>query len=160
RGHEEMPVGALDIHVGQPVGGVVVLDARTRAQPAAPHPAVARARPRCRLAERALVGLLREAVDLARGGAFVAPADRDLVGRQRGQARAEAGIDVAIEHRGAGIDVRVDIEDAEAVFHGRLLPVRHGASIHPTGAAITAGARATPPQLRAAGERTDTDAIV
>jgi hypothetical protein len=50
------------------------------------------------------------AADLAR-------LDRDLVGRQLRQARAEARVDVFVEHLGAGIDVRIDIADAKSVSH-------------------------------------------
>ncbi len=121
RGDEEMPVGALDIHVVQAVLGVVVLDAGAGAQPAAPHPAVARAGLRLRFAQRALIDLFVEAVDRALAAALLARADRDLVAGQLREARSEARIDIAVEHLGAGVDVGVDIVDAKAVFH-RLSP--------------------------------------
>ncbi len=112
-----MPVGALDIHVVEAVVGAIVLHAGARAQPAAPLPSVARARSARRLAERALIGLMVEAVDGTLAAARVAPPDRCLVRRQFRQPRAEAGIDIFVEHLGAGIDVGVDIVDAESAFH-------------------------------------------
>ena len=117
RGNEEMPVGALDIHVVYPVRGIVVLHAGGGAQPAAPDAAVARTLARLCFAERALIDLLVEAVERAGAAAFFARLDRYLEGRQLRQARAEGRIDIFVEHLGAGVDVGVDIVDAKAVLH-------------------------------------------
>src|SRR5712691_8552865 len=99
-----MPVGAFDIHVMDAVQRIVVLDAGTGAQPAAPYPAVARTGLRLGLAQGALVDLLVEAVDVALAAALLARADRGLVGRQLGKARPESRIDIFVEHLGTGVD--------------------------------------------------------
>src|SRR5260370_671843 len=112
-----MPVGAFDVHVVDAVGCVVVLDAGAGAQPAAPHPAVARSRLRLGFTQGALVDLLVEPIDVALAAALFARADRGLVGGELREARPEPRIDVFVEHLGTGVDVRIDVVDAKTVFH-------------------------------------------
>src|SRR5262245_29252340 len=114
RGHEEMPVGALDVHVADAVVGAVVLDAGAGARLAAPHTAVARARARLGFTQGALIDLFVKTIDRTLAAALFARADRDAVGRQFGETRAERGINITVEHLGAGVDVRVDVVDAKA----------------------------------------------
>ena len=77
-----MPVGALNIHVVEAVFCVVVLDSGARAQPAAPHPSVARTGLRLGFAQRALVDLFVKTIDVALAAALLARADRHLVALQ------------------------------------------------------------------------------
>src|SRR5216684_2476337 len=85
-------------------------------------------------AQGALVDLLVEAVDVALAAALFARADRGLVGGKLRETRPEARIDVFVEHLGAGIDVRVDVIDPKAVFHGSSPPSQCAAPLSHSGA--------------------------
>ena len=116
---QEMPVGALIVHVADPALGRIVLHPGARLLAA--HPvgiAAAMGLARRRLAENALIGDLAIAVDVAAGRAAGRPgADRHPVRRQLVETRAKARIDVFVEHLGGRLDMGVGIKYAQPVLH-------------------------------------------
>ena len=129
-GDQEMDVGPFLVHVGDAVGGVVVLHAGARQLAAAPvRLAAAVVGARRRLAENAAVVLRRDAVVVAATGVLGRLPDRHPIGFKLLEAWPKLGIDIALQHLRGGHDMRVGIVDAEPVPHGPspLLPRPLGA---------------------------------
>src|SRR5438477_8131193 len=110
---------ALGIHIHYSIVGTVIDDTRARPPLAAPHTPVAGAGPRLRFAQRALVELLVEAIGIAGAAIGAARLDRDAIRREIVEPLSEARIDIALQHIGAGVDMRVGIVDTEPVPHER-----------------------------------------
>ena len=126
-GHEEMHVGPLVVHVGDAVGGVVVLHAGTRHLRAHPHRvAAAVVGPRRRLAEHPAIELRLDAIAVQCALIFGRLPHRRAVGLQFLEARAEDGIDIALDDFRRRHHMRIGVEYLEAVFHS-LSPLRFSA---------------------------------
>src|SRR4029077_10601594 len=117
RRHQEMDVGAFLVHVEHTVVGTVVDDAEAWPPFAAPDAAIARAGAYLGVAQRALVESLFETVGGPLAAIEGARLDLGLVGRKVVEPGAERGIDVFLQHVGAGIDMRVRVADAKSVAH-------------------------------------------
>ncbi len=76
---------------------------------------------RRRLAENAAIGNLAVTVNMPpRRATRIAGPHRHPIGREIGQARAEARIDLLVENFGGRLDMRIGIENAQPVFHAAL----------------------------------------
>jgi hypothetical protein len=119
-GHEEMHVGPLVVHIGDAVGGVVVLHAGTRHLRAHPHRvAAAVVGPRRRLAENPAIELRFDAISVQYASIFGRLPHRRAVGFQFPEARAEVGIDIALDDFRRRQHMRIGVEYLETVFHSR-----------------------------------------
>ena len=121
RGHHEMRICPLVVHVLDPVLGLVILHAHPRLL--RPHPVGAAAGERVVRAgrpEHAAIELRGDPVLIGVGRASDHLARGDAVGRQLGEARPKVRIDVPIQDVRGGIDVRIGVPGAQAVSHGRL----------------------------------------
>ncbi len=122
---QEMDIGPFVVHVRDPVAGLIVLDAGTRHLGSHPPCVTAGERlARRLLAEHPAIELGPDPVIVQLAVAFDRLADRQAIGRQFRQARAKAGVDIALQHLGGRVDVGIGIIDAIAVPHPSLSSIR------------------------------------
>ena len=121
RGHQEVDVGALVVHVLDAVRGLIVLHADPRLPAAPPSGAPAGERlVGTGLAEDAPVELGVHAV-LMEIGRAADLLSGDPVGSEVGQPWPEARVDVPLQDFGGGVDVSIGVPRAKTGPHGVLL---------------------------------------
>src|SRR5579864_5686799 len=112
-----MHVRAFLVHVEDAVIRAVIDNAKTRPPFAAPDAAIAGAGAHFRLAQSALVETLLETV----GGSLAAVDGARLhlrpIRRQVIEPYAKGGVDVFLQHVGAGVDMGVGVVDTKSVAH-------------------------------------------
>ena len=112
-GDQEMHVRPFIVHVQDTVGGLRVLHSRARHLAAAPaRLAAGEGLARRRLAEHAAIEFPAKAVGMQTVAGIMA------IGRQLGEPRSKARVEIALEHLCGRTDMRVGVINAKAVSHG------------------------------------------